>query len=93
VTADGFIPFFVTGVYFDSISSQRVTGHLQFMVVLGFFFGGGSRRRGSRVWTFQEDPRAIVVIFSFLRGLRGVWQRQLSNMYVSIFVCTNVCFP
>jgi hypothetical protein len=42
VTADGFIPFFVTGVYFDSISRQRVTGHLQFMVVLGFFFGGGS---------------------------------------------------
>jgi hypothetical protein len=27
VIADGFIPFFVTGVYFDSVSSQRTTGH------------------------------------------------------------------
>jgi hypothetical protein len=86
VTANGFILFFATGVYFDSISSQWAMGHLRFMVVLGFFFSGGSQRRGGRVWTFRKDPRAIVVIFSFLRGLRGVWQRQL-HLYP---VCTSL---
>jgi hypothetical protein len=90
--ADDFILSFVTGVYFNSISSQRVTGLLRLMVVLGGFFGGGGRRRGGRLWTVREDSRGNIVIFCFFRGLREIWQGQpVSTTYVSVFVRSIVC--
>jgi hypothetical protein len=63
--ADDFISSFVAGVYFDSISSLKATGPLWFMVLLGFFFGDDSRRRGGRLWTVRKDPRGIAVFFLF----------------------------
>lgn len=53
VITDDFIPFPVTGVYFDSTLSQRAKGPLQLMVLLSFF-GGEVVDHG---W-FSKDPRA-----------------------------------
>jgi hypothetical protein len=92
VTANGFILFFATCVYFNSISSQRAMGHLRFMVVLGFFFSGGSQRRGGRVWTFRKDPRAIVVIFPFL-GVFVEFGRDncICIQSVRLYICMHQC--
>ena len=40
-TADGFIPPFATGVFFDSFQSLWAMGFFLLKVMLGVFFGGG----------------------------------------------------
>jgi hypothetical protein len=45
--AVGFIPFFVTGVYFGSIQSMRAMGRFQLRVAFGFFFVRQSKADGS----------------------------------------------
>lgn len=59
--ADGFILLFGTGVYFDSIASQRATGLLRLMVDLDGFSGGDDQRRGGR---FQKDHEETMTLLS-----------------------------
>jgi len=78
VIADGFIPFPMTGVYFDSFQSQCAMGLFQLMVVFGFFFDGGGRRQRGRSRMAHEASRGIDVIFFLFRVLREDWLGQLS---------------
>jgi len=66
VTADGFIPPFVTGVFFGSFQSLWAMGLILLKVTPGIFFGGGSRRRGGRPEQARRGSRGINVIFAFL---------------------------
>jgi hypothetical protein len=75
-TADGSIPFFETGVYFDSFQSHRAMGFFQLAVLPVVFLDGGGRRRGFRAPSVRRDPVGFVVFFS--RVLCDVWWGHLS---------------
>jgi hypothetical protein len=94
VIANGFIPFPMTGVYFDSFQSQRAMGLFQLMVVFGFFDGSG-RRRGGRSRMVREGSRGINVIFSLFRVVREDWLGLLSlyPIRMCLYLYAHVCFP
>jgi hypothetical protein len=71
VIADGFIPFPMTGVYFDSFQSQHAI--FQLMVAFNFFFDGSGRRWGGRPRMVREGSRGIDVFFFLFRVLREDW--------------------
>jgi hypothetical protein len=77
-TADGFIPSFAVGVYFNSSRSQWAMGSLRLELVLAFFLGGDGRRRGGQALVVPvcEGSRDIAVIFFFFRVLCDVWLGQ-----------------
>jgi hypothetical protein len=78
VTADGFIPSFETGVYFDSFQSQCAMGLFQLEVVSVLFDSGGDRRRRGWAASGCRGLRDLFVIFPFFRVLCVVWLGQLS---------------
>lgn len=67
----------VTGVYCDSIQSHCAKGPFQLMVVLGSFFGGGSRRRGGRPQWVLEGSSSLHVLLFLFRVLLELWVAQL----------------
>jgi hypothetical protein len=75
-----FILSSAVGVNFGSVQSLGAMGPLQLKVLFVFFDGGGSRRRGGRLLAVHEGSKGTVVIFSFVRDLRGVWLWQ-SSLY------------
>jgi hypothetical protein len=91
VIADGFIPFPMTGVYFDSFQSQRAMRLFQLMVVFGFFFDGG-RPRGGRSRMVRKGSRGIEVIFSCLGFFVKIgWDSCLYILYVHVCIYMHPC--
>jgi hypothetical protein len=76
VIADGFIPSFEAGVFFDSSQSRWAMGLLQISVVFIVLGGGGCRHWGCRAASASTRPRGLIVIFLSLRVLCAVWQVQ-----------------
>jgi hypothetical protein len=89
---NGFILSFVTGIYFDSISSQWAMGLLRLMVVLGGFFSGDGRRRGGQLRMVHEDSRGNIVFSCFL-GVFVKFGRDscLCIHYVRVCIRTLQC--
>ena len=86
--AVGFIPFFVTGVYFGSFQSMRAKGRLQLRVAFGFF-AKQSKADGSR--RIQRHQCNLFFLRSSSCSFGGT-AVSVSSMYVSVFVCSTVCF-
>jgi hypothetical protein len=86
--ADGFIPSFETGVFFDSSQSRWAIGLLQISVVLIVLGGGGCRHWGCRAASATTRPRGMIVFFIFLGSF--VQFDQCSSLYI-LFVCFYIC--
>ena len=76
-TADGFIPPFATGVFFDSFQSLWAMGFFLLKVMPDVFFGGGGRRQGRRVPSACSGFRDFIVISIFYLVLSAVRLGQL----------------
>jgi hypothetical protein len=86
--ADGFIPSFETGVFFDSSQSRWAIGLLQISVVLIVLGDGGCRHWGCRAASATTRPRGMVVFFIFLGSF--VQFGQCSSLYI-LFICFCIC--
>jgi hypothetical protein len=82
--ADGFIPSFETGVFFDSSQSCWVMGLLQISAVLVVLDGGGCRRWGCRAALASTRLRGMILFFVFLGSF--VQFGRCSDLHI-LFVC------